>query len=215
MKNKLDPYKGIPIGIETALQKLSCQKPAWLVDIERRENELLGVTNLVQPLVPALADTISSLPPQTMAIESSARGLDTFRYILDVSAFLPDEHTFTMKTSLIETTSALEKLIPRTLGVLDISRLCVLECGTAKVLKAIGGNPVFSMSSFNLADSLRVFSEISESLMPQIDRVLSSSQLLYNYSKLVDNQYKKIQKSPGNHEKYLYIVDLATTMVQE
>ena len=215
MKNKLDLNKGIPVGMETVLQKLSCQKPAWLVDIERRENRLLEVTNLVQPLVPALADTISSLPTHTMAIESCARGLDTFRYILDVSAFLPDEHTLTMKTSLMEVTSALDKLIPRTLGVLDISRLCALECETAKVIKAIRGNPVFSMSSFNLADSLRVFSEISERLLPQIDRVLSSSQLLYNYSNLVENQYKKIQKSPGSHEKYLHIVDLATTMVQE
>ena len=43
MKNKVDLNKGIPVGMETALQKLSRQKPAWLVDIERRENKLLKV----------------------------------------------------------------------------------------------------------------------------------------------------------------------------
>lgn len=71
------------------------------------------------------------------------------------------------------------------------------------------------MPSAQLLDSLKSLSSLSSGIRSTIDSTFSSSALLKNYSSLIQNHYKHIQKDISNSGQHLKVIDLATKIIQE
>ncbi len=151
--------------------------------------------------------------------------LSSRKYLIDSSAFSPDEHGVCLQQSLLDIG---EKLTPYTNNLYDtlnLPELNAAECETARLLRAAEIHTPIALHSLELADSLQGLSSLNMDYSPEIDETLLNPRLLRGYSSLVEHQYSQIQKDIENLEasessikssiNRLKVIELATDVIQD
>lgn len=189
------------------------QKPEWLEAIERQQR-LFDVGSPMRSMLTEYSNILSCLPSST-ELKGLTAGLNTFNYLLDMSAFNPNEHIAGMQAMLTSVADNLSVYTPRLYESLNLSALNALECETASILKAAEINLPFAMHSLQIADSLWGLNSLYSNILPQIDEALATSRLVKDYTSLVRRQHIQIQKDVENSATRLKVVEIATNLLQD
>ena len=180
-------------------------------------NSASEIINVTEPAF-KLADTFSSLQPNysisTSVLDACTAGLSTYKYVLDTADFQPTIQIPEWQKTLTDITSALSASIPNLTQTINLPKINALEYETASLLKNSGLDISMPLSSLSLTNTLNSLTTVSSELLPKIDAVLSATQILGDYSSLMQKQYGKLQKNICDYEKPLKVVDIATNVVE-
>ena len=180
-------------------------------------NSASEIINVTEPAF-KLADTFSSLQPNysisTSVLDACTAGLSTYKYVLDTAAFQPAIQIPEWQKTLTDITSALSSSIPNLTQTINLPKINALEYETASLLKNSGLDISMPLSSLNLTNTLNSLTTVNSELLPKIDTALSATQILGDYSSLMQKQYEKLQKNICDYEKPLKVVDIATNVVE-
>lgn len=169
--------------------------------------------NLISTVLTSNPTSMMKMPIKT--IEFPTHGLSIYKHIIETSTFDTKKHPLDLHNAIIESSTSLKPYTPSLLKSINLPLLSSLECETAKKLKNAGINASLSLPSVQLLDSLKSLSSLSSGIRSTIDNTFSSSTLLKNYSSLIQNHYKHIQKNISNSGQHLKVIDLATKIIQE
>lgn len=204
------------LGLSTSIKTNNTLKsvmstPTW-VEAANRQQRILnsGVAMTV-----ALKSSLSTLPPQTKIMDNCIAGLTTFKYAIDTIGFDPQLHIPIWQQNISTAVSTLASSMPKSTKAMNLAKLNGFECETAQILKNAGISMQMIMPSLQIAETLQSFARKSADILPKVDMTLTASQLLVNYSSLVEKQYSHIQRNVTNSDKHLKVIELATKVVQD
>lgn len=195
---------------------LNCivEKPEWIKVFERQQQMLNAMTPMSSMLA-EYAGIMSCLPHDVTELTGLAAELKTYNYLLDISAFNPNEHIANMQAMLTSVADNLSVYIPHLYEALNIPALNALECETASILKAAEIDTPFAMHALEIADTLQNLTTSFASVLPQIDEALAASRLVKDYASLVERQHIQIQKDVRCSVTRLKVIEIATGLLQD
>lgn len=191
--------------------KVATSTPKWLETANRQQQ----ILNSGAAMAAAFKGALSTLPPQTKIMDSCISGLTTFTYAIDTLGFNPQVHIPAWQKNIASAVSLLSVSMPNVTKAMNLQRLNTVECETVQALNAAGISKQMIMPSLQIAEALQSFGRMSADILPKFDIALSSSQLLVNYSSLVEKQYAHIQRDVTKSDKHLRVIELATKVVQD
>ncbi|MBR5451371.1 MAG: hypothetical protein IKV36_00060 [Clostridia bacterium] len=203
---------GLPKPTKTNNTLQSAIRTPKVVETINRQQRILSSGTAMTAV---LKNSLSTLPSQTQIMSNCISGLTTFKYAIDTIGFDPQVHIPTWQQNISSALSSLASSMPKSANAINLSRLNGFECETALALKNAGISAQMIMPSLQIAETLQSFGKMSADILPKVDMTLASSQLLVNYSSLVEKQYSHIQRNVVNSEKHLKVIELATRVVQD
>lgn len=204
------------IATTSSLLKLAGEvKPKWIETISRSQS-LLNSNTYLTGATEGLKVFSVALETQRLKSIGAISGLNVFQsHMLDVSKFNPQLHNESYTRILSSVAETLSISTPLTIKALNISRIGMLECGTAAVMKTAKILTNMPVSSLQLMETLRPLASLSIESRGKLDGILSTSHLLKAYSSFVLGQHKSIQRDSESTHKRLKMIEIATDMVQD
>ncbi len=189
------------------------QKPEWLEAIERQQR-MFDFGAPMRSMLTEFSDRLSCFT-SNLELKGLNAGLNSFNHLLDIHTFNPSEHIPAIQAMLSSVADKITACTPRLYETLNLPALNALECETASVLKASEINLPFAMHSLQIADILQGIGSLNVDVLPQIDEVLASSQLVRDYTSLVERQHIQIQKNVEHSATRLKVIEIATGLLQD
>ena len=205
------------LGLSTSLLtnnalKSNMSTPAWLEIASKQQRILDPITVMAAQ---SLKTSIAALPSQSLFLNGCISGLESLKHAIDTVNFNPLVHIPDWQKNISSTVSLISASMPNLTKLIDLPRLNAFESETVTALKSAGISAKMTISSLQISETLQSFAGLSADILPKVDMALASSQLLINYSSLVEKQYSHIQKNIANSPKYLKVIELATKVVQD
>ncbi len=193
-------------------ETIKLPEKTWLQTL----NSASQIINVTEPAF-KLSDTFSALQSDysisTNVLDACTAGLSTYKYVLDTVAFQPTLQIPEWQKTLTDITSSLSVSMPNLTQTINLLKISALEYETASLLKTSGLDVSMPLSSLNLTNTLSSLATVNSDLLPKIDTVLSATQVLGDYSSLIQKQYGKLQKNIYDYAKPLKVLDIATNVV--
>lgn len=212
---KFKSTKKITTKLADKSKKVYSVKPSWIETINRSQT-LLNVNNYHVGALSGVKTLATVLERQQYTMVGCVGALGTLqKHMLNITKFNPKIHSTRYKTMLAATADRLACITPLTMKMLNISRLSVLECETARIIKSTKIVSQIPVSSLQLMDTLKPLTSLSLEVGKKVDGILATSNILKSYCLLIKAQHKGIKQDVDSSNKRLKIIEIATDILQD